>query len=263
MEIDQERVFARYRSLFAWAKNHKTNMLVSYPRSGRFWLAGILVRLLGKPALSPNLMEEQPDKYSIFLHHGGLLREETLEAIKDFNLIFLVRDPRDCALSDAYRRVYHHQHSKIVTMNNDLLETAIADMFKVWPLRINDYENLGLTVQYEQLCLRPVETLNVILEYIDEKPIMDVAAAVDKDFTYRIAWRTPTADDPSNIQPRYRYTQFASGWERYLNSCLKWLHDDMFTSEKNKRVCDQVGDYMERYGYLEKGHDIPRWLTWM
>ncbi len=241
-----------------WAAVNPYNLLISYPRGGRAWIGKVLKMRTGQVVGPPESANLPFDKYTLFLHHGGREKEELFKTLHNAKIILLLRDPRDCALSDAYRCVWFDQHPEITKMSRALMTRRIQEVCKLWNVRIKDYEQKAdLIIQYEQLCLTPKIVMRSLLETIgvSGKAYLDKAiTSLDKLVLTRLR-------EDLSVERVLQPTTFTSGVERYKAHCQKWKQDELFTEEDNQTVLIALGKNMKRFGYLQNGHDTERWIN--
>jgi hypothetical protein len=157
-------------------------VLVSYPRSGNTWLSFMLSNLRHpeSPTTFMNLESRLPD---IYLHTDRTLlrqrRPRVLKSHEPFDpryprVVYLVRDPRDVAIS--YRRflVKMWQLDAAVSMEAFLVRflDGTLDSFGTWGEHVGSW--LGargagdslLLLRYEDIRERPVELLQQAAEFL-------------------------------------------------------------------------------------------------
>lgn len=251
---------AQLSKFVEWAKEHPFVLLVSYPRSGRDWLSWTITSVTGRPIEDPFVADGDYAEYILFKTHGT--RKEIRENASGGRYIILIRDPRDCILSDAYRRVVHDQNCPDVTrMTVSLVEKATDLACQNWPLAVDRYGKYeSIIVQYEHLCLFPCQVMEAVFGFIGVPGSdADVLEAIHR--RDRVKEHELCHPDPKNVKEVITRAAFPSHQARYEASCLKWQRDSFFRPRFTERLWDKLGDMMARFGYTEHGHDVAMWGT--
>lgn len=168
-------------------------------------------------------------------------------------VILLIRDPRDIALSDAYRRVFFDGTYKM--MSSDIVDITVDSTSRWWGELIAKYIPFKpLIVQYEFLCLYPIPVLETVLQYLGNPDrvmhIMDAVKKVDRIKTYEKCDK-----DKVSIKPVFNpHVEFNDGVSRFTQHCLKWQRDEFFLLEHNETIWQHLKDIMMQYGYTEYGY---------
>lgn len=242
-----------------WSMDNPTTWQVSYPRSGRTWLSLLMENVTGKWYPDPANVNCGSYEYPYFRVHGfGDPYHRALDRNADLKVILLVRDPRDCAISDAYRRVYHDQAIDVHTMSIDLIEETVKDVCDQWGDRIYYYQRrAGLVVSYENLCIFPHKNIERILEFLGEDPVKDINAVITThDRVKRVHLLREENDEGKNIKKVTNSVLYTNGYERYFQSCMKWVNNPLFLEEFNRRIFSELGGFMWKFGYTEHGHKL-------
>jgi hypothetical protein len=241
-------------SFVKWAENNKCVIQVSYPRAGREWLWRLMHRISDKFSMRvfdpPN---QAYDDYEYFYWHGYWYREHlTPEARKNIKFAILLRDPRDCALSDAYRRVLTGQEQG---MSEQVVTKAVEhllDREKGYSARL-DLFDYSLQIQYERMCLSPIVELQRFIDLVGSRithPVDIIVRELDRK-KYAILVDGELVE---KVEPAH----FKTGLDRYQASCLKWKQDAFFTEEHNEKVLEALSPFMLEHGYNADGHDLDK-----
>lgn len=238
-----------------WARENKHTELVSLGRSGREWIWHLLETITGKPVgVLPEINSfdnysvtlNNYEEYSLFMIHNGT-GEHSPETGR---YILLIRDPRDAILSGAY---YHPIFLDKNTTPEQLLDPVQGVNwwnYKVdrWKWLFDVYLPLSpLVVQYERLCLNPRYELLQIIKFLGIHIIKHIPTVIKElDATKYDAKKGNETID----------IIFDSPEQRYINHCLKWQRDPLFTDAHNKRVLNRLEDIMLHWGYLPNGHNL-------
>jgi len=238
----------------AWAEHNKCVVQISYPRSGREWLYHLIEEITDKPTMRIfDTPKRQYEDYAYFYWHGHHYKEiMTTQAMRTIRFIQLVRDPRDCMISDAYRRVTAdidaRMSRKVVLAARELL----LDPERGYSIRMNTFG--GRLFQYERLCLSPIAELQSILDWIEAEVRVPIDLAV-KNNTRR---KTNIIGENGKVEVHTTEKLFRTGIERYQNYCLKWKADPLFTDEDNEKICYILQNVLPGLGYTKDGHDLNK-----
>lgn len=261
---EEERLWWENFSEFGkWAENNESFLLLSHPRSGREWICDILRSLTRKESRSPGLVVPGTwSEYLFFLDHVQQKRAEDIlmRFAARAKILLLVRDPRDAALSDSYRRVYYKQYPDVTEYSDELLDSAIDDICNYWCKRIEDFSPYEtIMVQYEHFCINPIMQLERIIEFFGLNIERDIENAVlELDEISRIRkLQIPEAERDLERVPQV--ATFVDGWDRYAAHCLKWQKDENFRECHNRRIVLNSGEIMSSLGYHSRGHDVTYW----
>jgi hypothetical protein len=184
-------------------------LLVSWGKSGRTWLRVMLSRFyeqhfqLTKHELLnfDNLNHRNPGIPSVFFTHGNYLRDYTghgYDTKVDFHgtkIVFLVRDPRDVAVSQYFQWKFRMRpHKKFINdypphgadlpifdfmMTESCGLPRVISYFNGWIRGIPDIGDV-LTVRYEDMRSEPERVMEQILEFTGTPgSIEEIADAVD------------------------------------------------------------------------------------
>jgi len=234
------------RSFSDWAVSNKHKILTSFPKSGRNYLGDMLRRASDKIIRNgiPTHENDYSDVFMFVLHRARWeIRSDNAK------YILLIRDPRDAILSRSY------------TEANDRGAYPVSSLLdnEYWVrTNIQEWKNYFHTflpyechlVQYEELCMFPVETLTGIFEYLEIEPIADLLSVVKSVDCIK--------PDPVR-ETEFEKVDFESGFERYRRHCLKWQRDPYLSAAAISRaylnlIWEEAGDTMEQYGYERYCH---------
>ena len=231
-----------------WLKTHKHIIQISCPRSGRNWLKDLMVGITGRK-IHEELSATPP--YTQYLYIMWHMGENTIIP-SHAKVIILVRDPRDVYLSLGYSLlIKNNQNNNVAySMSSQYIDNAIhLEHIHNWRMYFEKFLKPDrLFVQYEYLCLEIEDMLQKIIDFIGCTPIRSISEIIKAaDNTIINTIITPHYDNS---------IEYANGWDRYSNHCLKWQRDDFFTEEHNHTIWDKHKDIMSKYGYLKDGHDL-------
>lgn len=243
-----------------WAEDNQYNIHISYPRSGKDWLRWMIGNITEKKIDDPfNINYSNYDDFLYFTRHGG--RHQDIINIRkgDNGVILLIRDPRDAALSSAYRQVVYSQHD-IKIFSEEVVNSAVEDVCDGWQSRIEAYFlDDPLVVQYEAICLKPVKTISKIIEFLEAdivNPIEDIVKNCDRKKI--ITEVDPGEHKGKNLKQEIQRIEYSTNHDRYVQHCLKWQRDTAFTTKHNEMVYNSCEKYMKEFGYNKGGHDIEK-----
>jgi len=238
----------------AWAQLNECVVQISYPRSGREWLYRLIEEITGKPTMRIFDTSTRPyEDYAYFYWHGHHYKNYmTTKAMKNIRFMQLVRDPRDCVISDAYRRVTVDADAR---MSRQVVLDAmelLLDPERGYANRINTFG--GLVFQYERLCLSPIVELQAILDHIEAEIRVPMDLAVKNNSHLK----TVTVGNSGVVEVHTQSKHFRTGIERYQNCCLKWKRDPLFTEADNMATYPVIEHILSDMGYTKEGHDLER-----
>lgn len=239
-----------------WARENEHTELVSLGRSGREWIWHLLEAITGKPVgILPEIHHfdscsftlDNYDDCSLFMIHNGTGQY----CPETGRYILLIRDPRDAILSGAY---YHPVILDKTTSVEQLLDPVQGSdwwNYKVdrWKWLFNVYLPLSpLVIQYEKLCLDPVNEIVKMIEFLNVSSMVKSVSDVIKELDATKYNARKGNETISKV--------FDSPKHRYDDHCLKWQRDPLFTDAHNKRVLNRLEDIMLHWGYLPNGHNL-------
>jgi len=210
-----------------WGANNDHVVQVSFPRSGRVWISGMVIFSHCKDInlrMSLDSKSYEPDLLSSVLYYTTHLYNE-FPVFDHAKYVLLVRDPRSAILS---LRRWTEKYISPGYFNRKVLERWIDE----WRCYIETFMDMNtLVVQYERMCLYPALEIERIMRFAG----LEINNAME--FLYN-----------GNVLTK------GSGIDRYTNFCLKWDFDDNMRGCCNKIVVDKVGDLMMGFGYTKEGH---------
>lgn len=239
-----------------WARINPCVLQVSYPRGGRHWLADILYLLTGKLSVMPyEINGDNYDDFAIFTTHG--YRFNYVQLLKENPLIkvpTLVRDPRDCALSNAYRSsIIGMPDFGYDTMCHEIVEQAVKHAVMYWQDTLDRFSIFDhIIIRYENLCLTPIATIANLLRYLE---ISDISPDKIADAIKQVDQIKFASNGTGEHIETYKYS---SNLERYQKSCLKWQRDTYWLPHFAEKIWQQSETTMQLLGYTEAGHDISK-----
>lgn len=235
--------YDRLKAQFSeWAETHSHNILTSFPKSGRNYLGSMLRRASHRKVM--NGLPGQEDALDFSEVYLFVLHRQRWELRGDKgNYILLIRDPRDAILSRTYTEA-NTRGAKVGTVieDDDWMETNVRE----WEAYFDTFlSHKCHPVQYEELCLFPVETLSGIFDYLNIEPVVDLLTVAKEDDQVK--------PDPLK-ENDFVNCNFATGFERYRRHCLKWQRDPHVTEAYLQKIWRSLHIPMERYGYSNPGH---------
>jgi hypothetical protein len=239
-----------------WAKINPCVLQVSYPRGGRHWLANILYLLTNKLSVMPyEINNDNYTYFDVFTTHG--YRFDYVQLLKENPLIkvpILVRDPRDCALSNAYRSaaigIPDFGHDKICV---EIVEEAVKHAVTYWQDTFERFSIFDhIVVKYESLCWKPLQTIKKFLAYIG---LSDISS---EDILNAI-WQLDQLKVRNNGQPEALSSYVhPDNLSRYISCCKKWLNDKYWLPAFSKMLWDKSGKLMQHFGYTQNSQDMNK-----
>ena len=239
-----------------WARDHPHTILVSYPKSGRNWIASLIARSTGKRVMRMHNVvtarDEGPFDYKkcfLYACHRGIwhiLGERG-------RFILLIRDPRDAFLSSAYHRG-DEENPAVEDIELRLQDPSwLAWEINNWRTYFDVFPKSNpLLVQYEKCCLYPVETVTAMLQFLHVPRILDIRKVVTIADSIKPDARIPN---------KFKAFEFATDLDRYNAHCLKWQRDDLADDLFLRTVWTELGDIKLHYGYTETWHDLDKWAN--
>jgi len=243
-KAEYERTQAE-RRFTEWAVVNKHNVMSSYPRSGRNYLSALISKATGRVVVQGvEPLNHGVGLADVFLFVAHLDRWKILGDKGTY--ILLLRDPRDCILSDMYKR---EVEGKVETVEELVANRELtANSARMWTDYFSAFLKYGPhIVQYERLCLSPIETLEGILEFLNVVPVEKIPKVI----------RSRDMVKP-DVRELFGFQQvvFASGAERYNAHCLKWQRDPLVGQGFLDTIWGEAGEIMQEYGYLQHGHSV-------
>lgn len=196
------RFYVSFYARHAWSsvrRSKETITVVSYPKSGRTWLEGLLIeitlQLLPEPRPEASSLMELSDSVAgmptlLFTHAGSSweswIHDETeiarLEPSRYVSgrLVFLVRDPRDVQVS-AYYHIRNRTGIRTVTPDDMVTNKMIGigkliNFMNRWRTCCTERGDTALLIRFEDLREDPCRILEQLCKFIG----LDVSAEVIK-----------------------------------------------------------------------------------
>ncbi len=234
--------------------------LVSYPRSGNTWLRFLLAHLIHQAPLNFRELElvvadiyQNRDRELLSLRSPRILKSHELFDKRYRKVVYIVRDPRDVAISFYYWRVKKESFSqpeKKMSMQEYLeifaeREYAFtlgnwAEHVESWLSQSNTFGSRLLVIKYEEMKKDAAHVLHSVAEHIcfehDETKVEN-AVRLSSLSNMRKAEKTLINARAKNTIPFGRKGK-SGEWKK------------VFSSDLNNRYCEKFGKYMERFGYL-------------
>lgn len=231
--------------------------LVSYPRSGNTWLRFLLGEaLFGQEVTFANMETLVPDMYRVSRAHlARLPRPRLIKSHEPYDsryprVIYLLRDPRDVAIS------YYYWLLKFRRLENEDLDafiqtfTANRTLYGGWGAHVRSWRQnrqavpLGCRfVRYEDLLAQPVKTLTDILHFLghplDAGRVQDVVARNTFE-------RMQAREQHDQQAPIFSETRQDIAFVR-AGKARQWR--DVFTPAQRSRFSTAFGDLMQQFGY--------------
>ena len=223
---------------------------VSYGRSGRHWFATSLRKLTSITINGPEKwVEDDPFKINYYHDHRGLV-----EYAKNLKTVLLIRDPRDCLLSELYHHVYLWNRGKALEWSTE--EIFMEQMQPGKPLLKGKVDRWlwyfdhflphdTIVIQYERLCLYPEEVMTRVCDFLGletKKNPVEVIESADN---------TRARVDKDGIV--FESRDYKTGKERYADHCLKWQRDTKM-NYLHEHMWEKMGSVMLQWGYIKNGH---------
>lgn len=243
-----------------FAPSEQDVFLVSFPRSGNTWMRVVLSELLyGKSGTSLEDIERYiPDIHFRPLKHDVVKSEfhivkshlpymRTSEASIYKRVIYLIRDPRDVALS-------HYRYTSAHGYSNDF-DHFLMDWLngRIWPVswreHVNSWTGIGLDmnavniclIQYEDLLSEPVCEIQKIADFIGHQTSLNEIQRVVK------------LASPENMRQKeklgLRRGEAVAG-VRFIGEATNGQWQSKLSPEQVKLIKEYAGVEMKRYGYI-------------
>jgi len=217
-----------------FAEDNEHAVQLSFERSGRIWLASIMDMVMHETTHTyTHSLENKESKY---LHSRCYIDTHLHDGLRFFDTakyIFLIRDPRDSFRSWIEMAIHEGRRGLDIWTDKDVLRWMCHEWMSYFNSGVLDKDTL--IVRYEDLCLRPVQTL----EYI----------------TGHIEWIEPARkiDDVVCVWPDREKGFIEPDVDYYNLHCMKWKR--VFTDGQSEYIFDLIGDTMFKYGYRRSGYD--------
>ena len=234
--------------------------LVSYPRSGNTWLRFLLAHLIHQAPLNFRELElvvadiyQNSDRELLSLRSPRILKSHELFDNRYRKIVYIVRDPRDVAISFYYWRVKKESFSqpeKKMSMQ-EYLEIFVereyaftrcnwAEHVESWLSQSNIFGARLLVIKYEEMKKDAAHVLHSVAEHISfehDETKVENAVRLSSLSNMQKAEKTLINTRAKNTIPFAR-TGKSEEWKT------------VFSSDLNNRYCEKFGKYMERFGYL-------------
>ncbi|MGH3050287.1 MAG: sulfotransferase domain-containing protein [Gaiellaceae bacterium] len=224
-------------------------VVASYPRSGSTWLTIMLGELLvGEPLDEPGVNRTAPmigrHRAAPALLPGGgrLLRTHDRRLARSPRAVYVVRDPRDVAVS-----YYHYQHSHRGAFAGSLSDfvrafvAGAADNYGRWDGHVSswlDRSGDAALVHYRDLLRDPEPRLLELLDFLGApRPPERVAAVARSNAFAEMQRKEDRVRDPA-ARPEERFVRsgVAGGWRSVLGE------------QDARAIVDAFGETMRRHG---------------
>lgn len=249
--MNKEEYDRKREQFIEWAASNDHNIMTSFPKSGRNYLAGLIRKASGRivvAGVNPDVDPSNPGLCfsDVFLYvvHLGIWQVRGDKG----RYILLIRDPRDAILSRTYQEAV-----ETVRDPGEVLKSNrwVVNNIRTWV----DYFTLFMQysphiVQYERLCMSPIETLESIFGFLGLEPVEKVEDV--------IPMYDMVKPDPMELRKFVR-KKFTTGRDRYEVHCLKWQKDSLIDQDFLDNIWREAGDLMESYGYTKQGHSNILW----
>lgn len=259
-EVRKERNLHNETYFLNYVRSHPSVAHFSFPRSGRSWWCCIVANLTGiRPV---NIREINDDitynsepyffEHSITTQNKALFNEL---AGKELRLIYLVRDPRDACLSFIY---FSLQKNQQMLLSKEVCSNIVDGVIHGWRTSIEFFTRHNpLIIQYEELCLEPIDEARRVIDFAGLQPICEMNEAVEKedeDVRYIL---TPVAGGmrPNRVTSPARFSGLNSGEGRFIAHCNRWKRDSLFIEEFAERIYERLHELMALFGYTKDGYN--------
>ncbi len=246
------------RTPLVWMRHRgfrSTDVFVgSYPRSGSTWLRFMLLEILAGQASSFNNTNEMlPDvgKHeagaSVLPGNGRLIKTHERFRTEYKKAIYLVRDPRDVALSEfAYQTALGLEKGDFDQYVERFLQGGV-NPFGSWIDHANSWMNAAqsgrgkiLHMNFEELKQRPLEQLGRIVDFLQMPEVKNrIPAAIENNSLARMKEKEKANPQRASAQGRFIRSGSAGGWR------------STFTERQCQLMQQYAGTLMARLGYPE------------
>ena len=226
----------------------------SYPRSGSTWLRFMLLEILaGQASGFANTNEMLPDvgKHeagaSVLPGDGRLIKTHEPFRAAYRKAIYLVRDPRDVALSEfAYQTALGVEKGDFDTYVERFLQTGV-NPFGSWIDHANSWMNAAdakradiLHVNFEELKQKPLDELGRIVDFLQMPEVkVRIPAAVENNSLARMKEKEKANPQRASAKGRFIRSGSAGGWR------------SSFTERQAQLVQQYAGSLLARLGYSD------------
>lgn len=217
---------------------------VSFPRSGRRWLAALVCAITGLTQVGlerfnfytdSNLCD---DRYLYCTAHS-------VDIVSDATkYLLLVRNPMDTYIS--YLHLQYGIGKRDAWDDFDYLRVQARHWatFHKPVMALNPF-----IVKYEKLCLQPKIELGRIFEYIKVIGLRDIDTVIEEISTENDSY---SSGNFAALNDVFRREQFKSGEDRYYQCCFKRKTDRLFTEKHYEIIYEATEDTAKSFGYFEE-----------
>ena len=244
------------RAPLVWMRHRRflpTDVFVgSYPRSGSTWLRFMLLEILaGQASGFANTNEMLPDvgKHEagapVLPGGGRLIKTHEPFRAEYTKAIYLVRDPRDVALSEfAYQKALGYASDDFDNYLERFLQTGV-NPFGSWINHATSWMNASdagrseiLHVNFEELKQKPQEQLGRIVTFLQMPEVMGrIPGAIENNSLARMKEKEKANPQRASAKGRFIRSGSAGGWK------------STFTDRQSQLMQQYAGSLMARLGY--------------
>lgn len=244
------------RAPLVWARHRNFRaadvFVGSYPRSGSTWLRFMLLEILaGQTSGFSNTNEMLPDvgKHEsgapVLPGHGRLIKTHEPFRAEYKKSIFLVRDPRDVALSEfAFHRALGLAGDNFDSYLDQFLRGGV-NPFGSWIGHTNSWLDAAdsgraqiLHVNFEQLKCAPGPELVRIVDFLGMPEVKDrIPSAIANNSLVRMKEKEKDTPQRTSAKGRFIRSGSAGGWQAAL------------TARQAQLVQQYAGSVLARLGY--------------
>ncbi len=226
----------------------------SYPRSGSTWLRFMLLEILaGQSSGFANTNEMLPDvgKHdagaSVLPRNGRLIKTHERFRPEYKRAVYLVRDPRDVALSEfAYQKALGYAKDDFDEYVQRFLQSGV-NPFGSWIEHANSWINAAesgrseiLHVKFEELKRKPQPELERIVDFLGMPEVKHrIGPAIENNSLARMKEKEKATPQRASAKGRFIRSGSAGGWR------------SSFTEHQCQLVQQYSGALLARLGYSE------------
>lgn len=227
---DQELRELRYAKYKDIMNSQPHTVQISFQRSGRNWLAGLI-------QLAANIEPQKLDlgEVDFFLSPyitTHLYPHYEIGKPRSARYVVVIRDPRDVLRSQMEWSITAEAGDRWDDKN------LVKNRARHWKDYLSILQHNSIMIQYERLCLYPVGTIKRVLAFSGLEVKDDITKIIERF-------------DLNRGHQLHR-----TGLDRYETHCQKWKTDNRLLPNFNDLVWDIAGDVMVHYGYLNNGHSV-------